>query len=76
MEEGQEEIIKPDISDTLYVNREFNSQGAQASNLLKVLNQIEYIFNKFCEKHVSANKNGKVQVNYPKYLSKYSLFKL
>ena len=41
---------------------------------MKVLCQIEYFFNKFQKEEAPAN--GKVQINYPKYLSKYSLYKL
>ena len=46
LEEGQEEIVKIDISDYYYINREFYSMKIQ-SNLMKVLCQIEYFFNKF-----------------------------
>ena len=46
LEEGQEEIVKIDISDYYYINRELYSMKIQ-SNLMKVLCQIEYFFNKF-----------------------------
>jgi hypothetical protein len=46
LEEGQEEIVRIDISDYFYINREFYSIKNQ-SNLMKVLCQIEYFFNKF-----------------------------
>jgi len=65
--------VKIDISDYHYINRELYSMKTQ-SNLMKVLCQIEYFFNKFQKEEAPAN--GKVQINYPKYLSKFSLYKL
>ena len=45
-EEGEEVIVRIDTGDYFYVNREFYSIKNQ-SNLMKVLCQIEYFFNKF-----------------------------
>ena len=78
-EEGQvDELHQPiDSSDTEYLKRVMQIQ-AKPTNLLTVLSQIERFFNRFAKDPIvfEGKKPTKVQETYPKYLCKYSLFKL
>lgn len=78
-EEGQvEDIHQPiDSSDTEYMKRVLQIQNTP-SNLVVVLSQIERLFNRFAKDPIiiEGKKPTKVRETYPKYLCKFSLFKL
>ena len=78
IEEGQAEEgedMSTNISDMHVITREFK-RNEKPSNFIQILYHMEVFLNRFQESPIETNKNAKIQVNYPKYLAKFSLLNL